>query len=237
MFFISILFVHAYRQVAKMLMNSGGDDVDVTCTIESPPDGGLSGWIVCIGSAVLTSSNAVVRASLNEATPSINEDFNRNAENYTYCYTGLQLALEKHFEAGAGPGGHPVVGCLSLGNPAFYQCMADYTNTGIARNSTMWQFVATQPHYIAQFCPQLYWMYMPLMGVDLGDSTPPVSARLTVGNIQSPPIPNDVDDIGGMMNFSFVCLSFAASKKVLFQLLRISLYINYSNRGKNKFNA
>ncbi|WAR01552.1 hypothetical protein MAR_008110, partial [Mya arenaria] len=64
------------KQAAKKLKKADIDGVDGEATVEAPPEGGLSGWAVCGGSAVITSATAVVRTTVHVSVDSINTAFN-----------------------------------------------------------------------------------------------------------------------------------------------------------------
>ena len=48
----------------------GGSSSETEGTVEAPPDGGISAWAVCAGSAILSSANSVVNVSLHETIDS-----------------------------------------------------------------------------------------------------------------------------------------------------------------------
>ena len=76
-----------------------------------------------------------------------------------------------------------------------------------------------------QFCPQVYQLFVQALGLTGDQGT---ALRLTAGNLEAPPVPTSVDDIGDVMNFSFVCISFVASESgyggYVMRIIKLNLF-------------
>ncbi|XP_052799040.1 uncharacterized protein LOC128230638 [Mya arenaria] len=127
--------------VAKKLKKADIDGVDGEATVEAPPEGGLSGWAVCGGSAVITSATAVVRTTVHVSVDSINTAFNvtkagnKTTGNVTtpapvpattarnIDYNGCLNYLLANFPGSDDPG---FINCVNLGVPTYHPCMENY---------------------------------------------------------------------------------------------------------------